>query len=114
MQIERDFVIAAKTRDMACVERTLAKEYAQAADAKPVNVAAQLAGLTAGLVQIEFSTMREVRAHVFDDAAIVSMEARSKAFNGKPVYEKSRSLDVFEERDGRWQVVNSQMTTIKE
>ena len=33
---------------------------------------------------------------------------------GKPVSEKSRGVDFFVKRDGRWQVVNSQMTTIKE
>jgi hypothetical protein len=53
MQIERDFVIAAQTRDMAFVESALAKEYAQAADGKPVNVAAQLAELKAPLVQTD-------------------------------------------------------------
>lgn len=31
-----------------------------------------------------------------------------------PASEKSRGVDFFAKRDGRWQVVNSQMTTIKE
>jgi uncharacterized protein (TIGR02246 family) len=114
MQIERDFVTAARKRDLAFFERTLAKEYAQVADGKPVNVAAQLAGMKAGLVQIESITMRDVRAHVFGDAAIVSMAAESKGtYKGKPFSENSRGIDFFVKRDGRWQVVNSQMTTIK-
>jgi len=87
---------------------------AQMADGKPVNVAAQLAELKAGLVQIESITLRDMRAHVFGDAAIVSMEAESKVtYKGKPVSEKSRGVDFFVKRDGRWQIVNSQMTTIK-
>jgi hypothetical protein len=53
MQIERDFFTAAQTRDVAFLERRLAKEYAQAADGKPVNVAAQLAELKAPLVQTD-------------------------------------------------------------
>jgi uncharacterized protein (TIGR02246 family) len=114
LQIERDFVTAAKNRDLAFFERTLAREYAQVADGKPVNVAAQLAELKAGLVQIESITLRDMRAHVFGDAAIVSMEAESKVtYKGKPVSEKSKGVDFFVKRDGRWQVVNSQMTTIK-
>jgi uncharacterized protein (TIGR02246 family) len=114
IQIERDFATAAQKRDLAFFERTLAKEYAQVADGKPVNVAAQLAGMKAGLVQIESITMRDVRAHVFGDAAIVSMVAESKGtYKGKPFSENSRGIDFFVKRDGRWQVVNSQMTTIK-
>ena len=31
-----------------------------------------------------------------------------------PASEKSHGVDFFVKRDGRWQVVNSQMTTIKE
>jgi len=114
IQIERDFATAAQKRDLAFFERTLAKEYAQVADGKPVNVAAQLAEMKAGLVQIESITMRDVRAHVFGDAAIVSMAAESKGtYKGKPFSENSRGIDFFVKRDGRWQVVNSQMTTIK-
>jgi uncharacterized protein (TIGR02246 family) len=113
LQIERGFVTAAKNRDMAFFERTLAKEYAQVADGKPVNVAAQLAEIKSGSVQIESLTIRDMRAHVFGDAAIVSMEAESKgAYKGKPFFEKSRGVDFFVKRDGRWQIVNSQMTTI--
>jgi ketosteroid isomerase-like protein len=84
------------------------------ADGKPVNVAAQLAEMKAGRVQIESITMRDMRAHVFGDVAIVSMVAESKgAYRGKPFNEKSSGIDYFVKRDGRWQLVNSQMTTIK-
>jgi uncharacterized protein (TIGR02246 family) len=114
LQIERDFVTAAKARDVAFFERTLAREYTQVADGKPVNVAAQLAEMKAGRVQIESITMRDMRAHVFGDVAIVSMVAESKgAYMGKPFNEKSSGIDYFVKRDGRWQLVNSQMTTIK-
>ena len=114
LQIERDFATAAKNRDIAYFERTLAKEYAQVADGKPVDVAAQLAELKSGAIQFESITLRGLRAHVFGDAAIVSMEAESKGtYKGKPFSETSRGVDFFAKRDGRWQVVNSQMTTIK-
>ena len=48
LEIERGFVTAATNRDMAYFERTLAKDYAQVVDGKPVNVAAQLAELKVG------------------------------------------------------------------
>ena len=115
LQIERGFVTAATKGDIAFFERTLAKDYTQAVDGKAVNVAAQLAELKSGAIRIESMTLRDLRAHVFGDAAIVSMVAESKGtYKGKPVSEKSRGVDFFVKRDGRWQVVNSQMTTIKE
>jgi uncharacterized protein (TIGR02246 family) len=114
IEIERGFITAAKNRDVAFFERVLAKEYTQVADGKPVNVAAQLAEMKAGLIQIESITMRDLRVHVFGDAAIVSMVAESKGtYKGKPMSEKARGIDFFVKRDGRWQLANSQMTTIK-
>jgi uncharacterized protein (TIGR02246 family) len=115
LEIERGFVTAAKTRDVAFFERALAKEYTQFADGKPVNVAAQLAEIRAGNVQFESLTMRDVRTHVVGDAAIVSMAAESKGtYKGKPFSEKSKGVDFFVKRDGRWQLVSSQATTLKE
>jgi ketosteroid isomerase-like protein len=115
LQIERDFVTAATKGDIAFFERTLAKEYAQVYDGKPVNVAAQLADLKSGATRIESMALRDLRAHVFGDAAIVSMMTEGRGtYKGTPVSEKSRGVDFFVKRDGRWQVVNSQMTTIKE
>ena len=56
-----------------------------------------------------------MRVHVFGDAAIVSLVGEATGtYKGKPFSEKSRGVDFFARRDGRWQVVNSQMTTIKE
>lgn len=113
MEIERGFAAAAKNGDMAFFERTLAKEYAQVADGKPVNVAAQLAGMKTGAVRIESLTIRDMRVHVVDDAAIVTMVAESAGTQkGKPFSEKSKGVDFFVKRQGRWQIVNSQMTTI--
>jgi hypothetical protein len=34
-------------------------------------------------------------------------------YKGKPFVEKSSGVDFFVRRDGRWQIVYSQMTTIK-
>jgi ketosteroid isomerase-like protein len=115
MEIERGFITAAKARDMAFFERHVAKEYAQVADGKAVNFAAQLADLKAGLVQIETMTIRDMRVHVVGDAAIVSLVGEATGtYKGTPFSDTSSGVDFFAKRDGRWQVVNSQMTTIKE
>jgi hypothetical protein len=86
----------------------------QVADGKAVDVAAWRAELKAGLVQIESIAMRDLRAHVFSNAVIISMDAESKAtYKGKPVSEKSRGIDFFVKRHRPRYVVNSRMTTIK-
>ena len=115
MEIERGFAAAAKNHDMAFFERTLAKEYAQVVDGKPVNVARQLVEMNAGTLQLESLAIRDMRVHVVGDAAIVSMAAESTGtYKGKPFSDRAKGVDVFVKRDGRWQIVNSQMTTIKE
>ena len=114
MEIERGFITATKNRDMAFFQRHVAAEYTQVADGKAVNFAAQLADLKAGLVKIETATIRDMRVHVFGDAALVSLVGEATGtYKGKPFSERSKGVDFFARRDGRWQVVNSQMTTIK-
>ena len=114
MEIERGFADAARNRDMAFFDRVLAKEYTQVTDGKPVSVAEQLAAIRSGAARIESLAIRDMKVHIVGDAAIVSMAAESKgAFNGKPFDEKLKGVDFFVKRDGRWQLVNSQATTIK-
>ena len=113
-QIERDFVTAAKNRDMAFFGRHVAKEYVQIVDGKPVNFAEQLADLKAGLWTIESATLRDIRVHVFGDAAIVSLSGQATGtYKGKPFADGSKGFDIFAKRDGRWQAVYSQMTAVK-
>jgi uncharacterized protein (TIGR02246 family) len=115
MEIERGFVEAMKNRDMAFIDRHIAKEYVQIVDGKPVNFAAQLADLKAGLLRIETAALRDMKVHVAGDAAIVSLAgAATGSYKGKPFADGSKGFDVFAKRDGRWQVVYSQMTSIKE
>lgn len=115
MEIERGFVEAMKSRDMAFFERHVAKDYVQVANGKPVDFAAQLADLKAGLLRIETAALHDMKVHVAGDAAIVSLAgAATGSYKGKPFADGSKGFDVFAKRDGRWQVVYSQMTSIKE
>jgi uncharacterized protein (TIGR02246 family) len=115
MEIERGFVEAMKSRDLAFFERHVANDYVQVADGKPVDFAAQLAGLKAGLLRIETAALRDMKVHVAGDAAIVSLAgAATGSYKGKPFADGSKGFDVFVKREGRWQVVYSQMTSIKE
>jgi ketosteroid isomerase-like protein len=56
----------------------------------------------------------DLSVHVFGDAAVATMTAKLKGtFMGKPVPPSQRSTDFFVKRDGRWQAVSTQNTTIK-
>ena len=113
MEIERGFVDAMKSRDMAFFDRHVAKQYAQIADGKPVDFAAQLADLKAGLLRIETAALGDMKIHVAGDAAIVSLSGQATGtYKGKPFADGSKGFDVFVKRDGRWQVVYSQMTSV--
>jgi len=115
MEIERGFVEAMKSRDMGFFDRHVAKEYVQIVDGKPVSFAAQLADLKAGLLRIETAALRDMKVHVAGDTAIVSLAGSATgSYKGKPFADGSKGFDVFAKRDGRWQVVYSQMTPIKE
>lgn len=106
--------VATAARDMALFERIPAREYARVAHTKRVNVAAPFAGMKAGAAQIESLTIRDLRARVFGDAAIVSMHAESKGTQkGTPISAETRGTDFFVKRDGRLQVFNGQITTMK-
>jgi uncharacterized protein (TIGR02246 family) len=113
MEIERGFVDAMKRRDMAFFDRHVATQYAQFTDGKPVDFAAQLAHLKAGLLRIETAALGDMKVHVAGDAAIVSLSGQATGtYKGKPFADGSKGFDVFVKRDGRWQVVYSQMTSM--
>jgi uncharacterized protein (TIGR02246 family) len=115
LDLERGFTAAALNRDMAFFERHVAREYVQIVDGKPVDFGAQLADLTSGQLRIESAALRDMQARVFGDAAIVSLAGEATGtYKGKPFADGSRGVDFFAKRDGRWQVVYSQMTTIRE
>jgi len=115
LEIGRGFVEAMKSRDMGFFDRHVAKEYVQIVDGKPVSFAAQLADLKAGLLRIETAALRDMKVHVTGDTAVVSLAgAATGSYKGKPFADGSKGFDVFAKRDGRWQVVYSQMTSIKE
>ena len=115
LEIERGFTAAAKARDMAFFDRHVAKEYVQIADGKPVNFAAVLADMKSGLLRIDTAELRDMKVHLTGDAAIVSLAGKATGtYKGKPFADGSKGFDVFAKRDGRWQVVYSQMTSITE
>ena len=115
MQFERDGVNAMLKRDMAAIDRSLAKEYTSVTDGNVDDMKKMLAEFKAGAMQFESATLRDLKANVFGDAAIATMTVASKGtYMGKPMANTSRATDFLIKRDGRWQIVSTQSTTIKQ
>jgi ketosteroid isomerase-like protein len=115
MQFERDGVNAMLKRDMAFIDRSLAKEYTSVADGKVNDMTKMMAEYKAGAIQFESFTLRDLKAYVFGDAAIATMTAASKGtYKGTPISDNSHVIDFLVKRDGRWQLVSTQSTTIKQ
>jgi len=114
MQIERDWVRAVAKSDVATLEPILATEWTVNADGQVTTRAQTLAALKTGVYKVESATLRDLRAHVFGDAAIAtSTVVMEGTYKGADVSASFRSTDFFVRRDGRWQAVSTQNVTIK-
>jgi uncharacterized protein (TIGR02246 family) len=112
-QIEQDWAAAMVKGDVAALETGLAKEWTLTEDGQTTTRAQALAAFRSGAYKVESAAVRDVRVFVFGDAAIATMEVETKGtFMGKPVPPVSRSTDFFVRRDGQWQAVSTQNTTV--
>jgi ketosteroid isomerase-like protein len=115
IQLERDWAAALVKGDLAVLDRSLAKEWVQNADGEVMTRAQGLAAIKSGAFKLESATMRDISVHVFGDVAIATMTGDVKGtFMGKAMPPLQRSTDFFVKRDGRWQAVSTQNTTIKQ
>jgi len=112
-KIERDWTAALVKADEAALGQILAKEWVVTADGQTMTRAQSMAAFKSGAYKIESARVRDLDVHVFGDAAVATMLVDTKAtFMGQPVPPLARSTDFFVKRDGRWQAVSTQNTTI--
>jgi ketosteroid isomerase-like protein len=115
MQIEHDWADAMVKRDIARVEKYLGKEWMFASDGQVTPRAQFLAELKSGVYKFESLALRDVSVHVFGDVAVVRMIGDMKGtYKGTDISGAARSTDFFAKRDGQWQAVSMQNTTIKQ
>ena len=114
MQVEREWADAMVKRDVANVEKYLGKEWMFTYDGQVTPRTQFLAELKSGVYRFESLVMRDVSMRVFGDVAIVTMIGDMKGtYKGTDISGSSRGTDFFVKRDGRWQCVSTQNTTIK-
>lgn len=114
VQIEREWADAMVKRDIPAVERYLAKEWSFTSDGQAASRAQFLGELKSGAYKFESLAMRDVHVFVLGDAAVATMIGDMKGtYKGTDISSSGRGIDFFVKRDGRWQGVSSQNTTIK-
>jgi uncharacterized protein (TIGR02246 family) len=115
IQVEKEWAAAMLKVDPAALDRILGKEWVENADGELTTRGQAMAAFKSGALKFESLALRDLSVYVFGDVALATMTADIKGtFMGKPMPPLQRSTDVFVKRDGRWQVVSTQNTTIKQ
>jgi ketosteroid isomerase-like protein len=113
-QLERRWVEALQTNDVAFVESVLAPEFiATYGDGSRADKKRELELVKAFNNQVDTWTVDEFTVKVFGDTAVVWFTQRMTGpVQGKPTEIVSRYMDVFVNRDGSWLCVGSQSTRL--
>jgi len=112
--IEREMADAIQKRDVARLAPMLAEDFTLVTPGGDVMDKAAAVGVVKSgeyvMQSLEFSDMK---VRVYGDTAVVTYIGTEKSsFKGQDVSGKSRSIDVFVRRAGKWQQVAGQSTTL--
>jgi ketosteroid isomerase-like protein len=114
LQTVRELGTAVVKRDMATLDRLAAKERNLFEDGQAVDVAKATAEFKSGDIQIESDTVRDLKVYVFGDAAISTMVGETKGTHkGKAFSGPYRATNFYLKRNGQWQLVSGQSSSIK-
>lgn len=114
IQLERDWNVAFRSKDIAFIENVLAEEFmATYGDGTRVDRAQELEMIANFNAQIDSSTVDDFTVNLYDDTAVVWFTQRMVGpSQGQALELTYRYMDVFVFRDGRWQCVASQSTQV--
>ena len=113
-QLERNWVEALQTNNVAFVESVLAPEFiATYGDGSRADKKRELQLVKEFNNQVDTWKVDEFTVKVFGDSAVVWFTQRMTGpVQGKPTEIVSRYMDVFVNRDGKWLCVGSQSTRV--
>ena len=114
-QLVNDLNVAIVKPDVAFLERVLSKDYVHYRPHGNVETRAQyLEDRKNGNVDFDSLVADETKVRVYGDTAIVTYRSTAKGKDQDgPIDEQRRWTRIFVRKDGRWQLVHSQGTTIK-
>jgi hypothetical protein len=112
-QIVKDLAVGQRSKpDAKELERLYADEFtATNASGQVLNKATVVAARVSGRISAQSYELDEVTVQIYADIAIAKSSAR---IEGNTANGRFRHLRVFIKRDGRWQIIVSQMTKIAE
>ena len=116
LKLEQDWGEATMKGDVAFVDRSEAEEYVYTdPNGQLSNKKDSLDAAKAGATKISSFKIRDVKVHVYGDSAVLTgqTQLKGKDDNGNDISGDYRWTDVFIRREGRWQAVASQATTIQ-
>jgi ketosteroid isomerase-like protein len=114
IQLERDWDVASRAKDVAFLERILAEEFvATYGDGSLGNKSREIALAREFNKQVDSSTQDEFSVKIYGDTAIVWFkQTLTGPSKGQQLEVAYRYVDVFVLREGRWQCVSSQSTRV--
>ena len=116
LKLEQDWGEATMKGDVAFVDRSEAEEYVYTdPNGQLSNKKDSLDAAKAGATKISSFKIRDVKVHVYGDSAVLTgqTQLKGKDDSGNDISGDYRWTDVFIRREGRWQAVASQATTIQ-
>jgi len=115
MQLVKDLNAAIVKADVAFLERVLAQDYDHFRPHGNVENRAQyLEDRKSGRVDFDSLVADEIKVRVYGDAAVVSYRSTAKGKDPDgAIDEQRRWTRVFVKKNGQWQLVHSQGTTIQ-
>ena len=107
-----EMIEGAKKKDTAAFARIMADDFSEiTAGGEIINKAAVLAGIPN--YTIESYSVSEISARVFGDTAMMTLRAEARGtYQGTDVSGDFRETIVWVKREGRWQMVASQVTRL--
>jgi ketosteroid isomerase-like protein len=114
MQMERDWTKAGLDKDAATVDRIVADDWTSLQfDGKTETKAQALADMKSGSSALQTVTLGEMKVRVFGNTAVVTgSDTEKSTYKGKDSSGKYVWMDVFVNRNGKWQAVASESTKV--
>jgi uncharacterized protein (TIGR02246 family) len=114
-QIEEELRKAVVNGDAATFDRVLSDDYTTTNVNGLVRTRAQLiADVKAGVAKTESLTLDDIKVRVYGDVAVLTAERTARSsLRGTDTSGRQRMIRVLVKKQGRWQPVAMQATTIK-
>ena len=116
VQVEEDLRVAISKGDTKAYGRIVGDDYVFTNQDAVVRTKAQMvSAYDSGSLKYESVKFDEIKVHVYGDTAVVTGRQTVKAQdNGKDISGQFRYTRVYVKRQGRWQLVATQVTRIPE